>query len=204
MTRSEYYEALKNLAREKRAQYGLQTARVLRSDLRRIYRDEGITIDLWPYKLRKLRGAYVNDELGPAVLLTKGLPADPMVFTMGHELKHHFVDRDLSLSYCDPSNESNPIEIGAEVFAAELIYPERDFETDLEAMGIAKGSCASEHLVRLKHDTRTTLSYTGLAKRAEFLGFAARHSLARVRWKILEEQIYGEPLYKRIRRRRKQ
>jgi len=62
---------------------------VLRSDLRRIYRTEGIRIDLWPYKFKGLRGAYFNDELGPTVLLAKGLPQDPMVFTMAHELKHH-------------------------------------------------------------------------------------------------------------------
>lgn len=203
MTRSEYYEALKNLARKKRAQYGFVTPRVLRSDLRRIYRDEGIGIDLWPYKLRHLRGAYVNDDLGPNVMLAKGLPADPMVFTMGHELKHHFVDRELPLSYCDPSNESDAIEIGAEVFAAELIYPEGDFAKDLETLGVVRGKCVPEDIVRLKHDTRTTLSYAGLAKRTEFLGFAPRHSLDRIHWKILEELIYGEPVYKRIRRQRK-
>jgi hypothetical protein len=70
-----------------RARFGLTSPRVLRSDLRRIYRAEGIQIDLWPHKLRKLRGAYINDEFGPTVMLAKGLPQDPMVFTMGHELK---------------------------------------------------------------------------------------------------------------------
>jgi hypothetical protein len=151
-----------------------------------------------------LRGAYINDELGPAVMLAKGLPADPMVFTMGHELKHHFVDRGLFLSYCDQSNESDPIEIGAEIFAAELIYPETDFQNDLAHMGIKQGNCTPADLVHLKQETRTTLSYAGLAKRAEFLGFAAIHSLDGVRWKILEEQMYEEPLYKAIQRRRKQ
>jgi Zn-dependent peptidase ImmA (M78 family) len=151
--------------------------------------------------LRKLRGAYFSDEIGATVMLAKGLPEDPMVFTMGHELKHHLVDRDLALSYCDASNESDPIEIGAEIFAAELIYPEQDFVSHLSEMGLSSGRCEPRHLVDLKRSTRTTLSYAGLAKRAEFLEFAPAGSLAGIRWKKLEEGLYGPPIYKRFRRR---
>ncbi len=202
MLRSEYYEQLKTLARRTRIRFNLHSPRVLRSDLRRIYQLEGIRIDLWPHKLKHLRGAYFNDELGPTVMLAKGLPEDPMVFTMAHELKHHLADRDSSLSYCDPSNQSNPIEIGAEIFAAELIYPDEEFQSDLETMGIGVGQCTPEVLVRLKHETRTTLSYAGLAKRAEFMRLASPGSLAGVRWKKLEEQIYGLPFYKLHRKRK--
>jgi Zn-dependent peptidase ImmA (M78 family) len=203
MSRSEYYESLKALARETRSRFGFTSPRVLRSDLRRIYSAERIRIDLWPYKLRKLRGAYINDDLGPSVMLAKGLPQDPMVFTMGHELKHHLVDSGSSLSYCDACNESDPIEIGAEIFAAELIYPDEDFRSDLERMKISMGQCTPQSLVKLKHETGTTLSYAGLAKRAEFMGFSAEGSLRAIKWKKLEEQIYGEPLYKRLLRRRR-
>lgn len=196
MSRSDYYDQLKTLAREIRSRFGLTTPRVLRSDLRRIYRAEGIRIDLWPYKFRGLRGAYFNDELGPTVVLAKGLPQDPTVFTMAHELKHHLADRASPVSYCDASNQSNPIEIGAEIFAAELIYPDQDYAADLALMGVTRGACTPEHLVRLKHDTQTTLSYSGLAKRCEFMGFSQPGSLARIRWKKLEEEIYGPPIYK--------
>jgi Zn-dependent peptidase ImmA (M78 family) len=201
--RSQYYDQLKTLARDVRARFGLTTPRLLRSDLRRIYRAEGIRIDLWPYRFKGLRGAYFNDEMGPTVLLAKGLPQDPMVFTMAHELKHHLTDRGLSLSYCDASNQSNPIEIGAEIFAAELIYPDEDFAAQLARMGVQRGTCTPEILVRLKHETQTTLSYAGLAKRSEFMGFSQPGSLARVKWKKLEEQIYGPPIYSFYRRRRK-
>jgi Zn-dependent peptidase ImmA (M78 family) len=202
MIRSHYYNELKELARSVRDAYGLTTPRVTRSDLRRIYRDQGIKIDLWPHKFRKLRGAYFNDEDGATVMLAKGLPEDPMVFTMGHELKHHLRDAGISLSYCDPSNESEPIEIGAEVFAAELIYPEDAFAADMIARNIGFGKCTPADLVRLKRETRTTLSYTGLAKRAEFLGFSNSGALAGVKWKKLEEEIYGVPFYKLLRARR--
>lgn len=200
MNRSAYYEKMKDLARQVRAEHGLTSPRVLRSDMRRIYKAHGIRIDLWPHKFKRLRGAYFFDEFGPTVMLAGGLPEDPTVFTMGHELKHHLVDRGLGLSYCDPSNENEPIEIGAEVFSAELIYPEHDFSEWLVKNGISLRGCTPEVLVRMKREVRTTLSYSGLAKRAEFLGFAAPGSLAKVKWKRLEEQIFGLPIYK-IRRR---
>lgn len=188
---------MKALARAMRKEYGLQTARVLKSDLRRIYRDHGIKIDLWEPKLRGLRGAYFNDELGPTVMLAKGLPTDPMIFTMAHELKHHLADSNLVLSFCDSSNEIEEIEIGAEIFAAELIFPEHDFIAHLRAFNVA--CCTPETLVRLKNSTQTTLSYAALAKRAEFLGFAPRGSLQKFRgWKKIEEQIFGVPVYKQI------
>ncbi len=200
MYRAQYYDELKALARGVRARFGLKTPRVLRSDLRRIYKAENIRIDLWPYKFRGLRGAYFNDELGATVVLAKGLPEDPMVFTMAHELKHHLADRDLPISYCDASNVSNPIEIGAEIFAAELIYPDNNCADDLVRMGVQPGCCTPEDIVRLKHDTRTTLSYAGIAKRCEFMGFSRPGAFAGVKWKKLEVSLYGLPIYKRVRR----
>ena len=57
-------------------------------------------------------------------------------------------------------------------------------------------------MIQLKRETRTTLSYAGLVKRLEFLGFIAAGTFAKVRWKKLEEEVYGEPLYKQLLRRR--
>jgi Zn-dependent peptidase ImmA (M78 family) len=211
MSRTAYYERLKYLAREVRAKYGLRTSRVLRSDLRRIYQKEGIRIDIWPHRFRRLRGAYFSDDLGATVMLIKGPPPEPMIFTMAHELKHHLVDRGMSISPCDPfaldreerSREIEPIEIGAEVFAAELIFPEPDFKTTMAELGIGLGQCTPELIIKVKQHTRTTMSYTALAKRAEFLGYAPRQSLASVHWKTLEEHVLGEPIYKRVLRARR-
>ncbi len=122
---------------------------------------------------------------------------------MAHELKHHLVDRDLGLAFCDVGNQNEEIEIGAEVFAAELIFPEQDIIDALCAMKIEPGQCTPETLVRLKTTTRTTLSYAGLAKSAIRLGFAEAGAFDRVKWKKLEEQLNGEPVYKRIQRYRK-
>jgi Zn-dependent peptidase ImmA (M78 family) len=202
VNRSAYYNEMKELARVTREKYGLTTPRVQKSQLRAIYRDQGIRIDLWPHRLREVRGAYFNDELGPTVMLAKGLPDDPMVFTMAHELKHHLVDREIPLACCSDRNANQHIEIGAEIFAAELIFPEQDFVDALSKKGIASGECTPEVIVRLKRETGTTLSYAGLEKRATFLKFAVPGAFENVRWKKLEEEIFGEPLYKVLLRRR--
>jgi len=202
MTRSAYYEEMRALAREVRRDHGLGTPRVLRSDLRRIYRAYGIRIDLWPYRLRNLRGAYFNDEHGPTVMLDKTLPDEPAIFTLGHELKHHLVDQDSLLALCDASNTNEMVEIGAEVFAAELVFPQADFYELMQGLGARQGHCPAELIVRLKRETRTTLSYAALTKQAEHTGLAPSKSLAAIRWRKLEEQLYGEPEYKKILRYR--
>ena len=198
-------------AREQRALIGLNGPRVLKSDVRKIFKNYSVQVDLWPMpgmvtqkSLKNLRGAYMNHpESGPCVMISRNIPDEPQIFTMAHELKHHLADKDLITAFCHDSNNSDVLEIGAEVFAAELIYPQQIFTVNLTEMGVTHGQCRAEDIVKLKHDTQTTLSYAGLAKRAEFLGFATDGSLKSVKWKKLEESIYGEPTYMRINRFRK-
>lgn len=191
MNRQAYYEELKLLARQVRAEHGLRSPRVLASDLRRIYDRHGIVIDSWPYRLRNLRGAFISDHLGTTVMLASGLPQDPLVFTMAHELKHFFRDRNLGISYCDQSNLSKTVEVGAEIFAAELLFPDQDFIKHMCMLRVGRDQCLPKTLVQLKRKTRTTLSYAGLAIKAERLGFAPPASLTRIRtWRKLES-IYG-------------
>jgi Zn-dependent peptidase ImmA (M78 family) len=186
-----YYEDLRQLARHVRAEHGLSSPRVLVSDLLRIYAKNGIVVDEWPHRFRNLRGAFINDELGPTVMVAKGLPQDPKVFTMAHELKHFFRDRDLGISYCDQSNLNKSIEIGAEIFAAELLFPDRDFTALMKRMNVRMNQCLPKTLIQLKRRTGTTLSYAGLAIKAERLGFAPSHSLTTIKtWRRLEA-VYG-------------
>ncbi|HET7113114.1 MAG TPA: ImmA/IrrE family metallo-endopeptidase [Pyrinomonadaceae bacterium] len=192
MNQHYYYEDLKQLARQVRAEFGLQSPRVVESDLRRIYEKNGIVIDDWPYRLRNLRGAFISDHLGTTVMLASGLPQDPKVFTMAHELKHFYRDRHLGISYCDQSNLGKTLEIGAEIFAAELLFPDKDFMAHMRALRVGTNQCLPRTLVRLKQKTRTTLSYAGLAIKAERLGYAPPRSLTTIKtWRKFEE-IYGE------------
>lgn len=202
MTRYAYYEQMKALARQVRSENDLTTQRVLRTDLRRVYKKHGLRLDLRD-GFRNLRGAYFNDECGATVVIAKKLPLDPAVFTMAHELKHHLADRenpDFQCSYAEGTTD--PIEIGAEIFAAELIFPETDFVRLLTAAGVTAGGCTAEHLVRLKRETKTTLSYQGLAKRAVFMNLAPAGAFDRVRFKKLEEQLYGPPFRRPAKRAR--
>ena len=200
MNTQHYYEDLKKLARQVRAENGLSSPRVLPSDLRRIYAKHGIEVDEWPYRFRNLRGAFINDELGTTVMLAKGLPRDPMVFTMAHELKHFFRDRDLEISYCDQSNLNKTIEIGAEIFAAELLFPDRDFIDLMRQMGIRTNQCLPKNLIQLKRRTGTTLSYAGLAIKAERLGYAPSHSLTTIKTWRKFEALYTPPVRRTHRR----
>jgi Zn-dependent peptidase ImmA (M78 family) len=95
-----YYVEMKELARQVHEHYKLVSPRVRSSDLRKIYRAQGIRLALWPGKVRNVRGAYFNDELGVNVMVMKELPEDAMVFTMAHELKHHLVDSELKPRAC--------------------------------------------------------------------------------------------------------
>jgi len=188
-----YYEDLRALARQVRAEHGLTSPRVLPSDLMRIYAQYGIVLDEWPYRFRHLRGAFIDDHLGTTIMIARGLPQDPMVFTMAHELKHFFRDRDLGISYCDQSNLNKSLEVGAEIFAAELLFPDRDFVAHMNMMGIRRDQCLPKTLIRLKRKTGTTLSYAGLAIKAERLGFAPAHSLTTIKtWRRLEA-LYSAP-----------
>ena len=197
MNKQSYYEDLKALARQVRAEHGLTTPRVLASDLKRIFAHYGIEVDEWPYRFKNLRGAFINDHLGATVMVAKGLPEDPLVFTMAHELKHFFRDRDLGISYCDQSNLSRSLEVGAEIFAAELIFPDRDFVNQMSRLGIRMNQCLPKTLIQLKRQTATTLSYAALAIKAERLGYAPLNSVTTIKtWRRLEA-LHGRPVLKR-------
>lgn len=210
MSRYEYYEELKELARQQRFEHGITTPRVLRSDLRRIYRQHNIQLDLWPLKgvksgssMKTLRGAFFCDEYGVHIMISRTLPDAPAIFTMAHEFKHFLTDRAVGAIMCGEANQNEQIEIGAEIFAAEFLYPDQDFREDLVQMGVKPGECTAEDLVRLKHDRQATLSYQGMAKKAEFLKLASSGAFAGVKWQSVQERIYGIPLYKQVQKYRK-
>jgi Zn-dependent peptidase ImmA (M78 family) len=206
ITRSDYYESMREAARSIRLRYGLEGPRVMKSHLRQIYRDEGVRIVLWPRQgdprnLRNLRGVYTDDGT-PTVMIARKLPAEQQIFTMGHELKHHLFDR-RRLSYCDLSKQNTAIEIAAEVFAAELIFPQQLFIDFMERAGIEHGQCTKEDIVRLKMSTGTTLSYAGLIKSATRTHFCAEGAFDGVKFVKLQYEMFGEPLHKVLHRRRK-
>jgi Zn-dependent peptidase ImmA (M78 family) len=184
-----YYYEMRELAQEVRARNGIEGPDVSMREMWRIYRVEGIEELYFRHGFKELRGAYFNDEYGVTVLLAGGLPDDPTIFTMAHELKHHLVDSMAGTVLCRTDEQMRRVEIGAEVFAAEFIYPEKDFVYDLFRLlrGMPQ-SVTPELLTELKRKTQTTLSYAALAKRAVLLRLAEEKAFRDVRWRDLQQQ----------------
>lgn len=194
MNRTRYCECMKQLAHEKRAKHFIRGFRMGISDIRRIYKDEGVVYDLAPNKncpfdFKKIQGAYMNDDDGPCILINKHLPKDPRVFTMAHELKHHYVDADTGRIICS-GKEDSQVEISANVFAAEFILPDQLFLAGMTAIG-CRYPCTPDDLVRFKIGSETSLSYQGLVKKALWLGVGKHELLAKVKYHNLAEQLYG-------------
>ncbi len=127
MSRGGYYDDLKALAQEKRAQYEVDTAVFGLREVRRIYRAEHIQIDYWPL-LYRIKAMYMCDDDNVSVAVQKSLPDEPKIFALVREVKHHYRDREAINNgriVCGDYNSNELIEKGAEVFAAEFIYPGR-------------------------------------------------------------------------------
>ncbi|ULG76292.1 MULTISPECIES: ImmA/IrrE family metallo-endopeptidase [Leptospira] len=202
--RNEYYNKVKLKAAEIREKYNLSGPRILPKQIISILKKEGVNkVELWK-DFKRVRGAYIiNRDGSTTVAINSNLPRDPKAFTLAHELKHHLMDRNLGRIICSLSNVAEEIEIGAEIFATELIYPQQLFLDHMLLMGINKDNFEPRHIVELKKGNDTTLSYQSLAKRTTFLKIAPKGSLDNIKWKKLEEQIYGIPQYKKFRSRGK-
>jgi len=183
-----YYYEMRELALEVRARNGIEGSDLSMRDMWRIYCQEGIGKLDFRHGFKDLRGAYFNDDCGVTVMLASGLPDEPTIFTMAHELKHHLVDSEAGPLVCRTNEQTRRIEIGGEVFAAELIYPEKDFVYDLFRLlrGMPQ-TLSPEVLVELKRKTNTTLSYAALAKRTVLLRLADEKAFRDVRWGILQD-----------------
>jgi len=202
MSRNTYYEDLKQLARQKRAKYKVDTSAFGLRELRRIYKAEGIRIDHWPLS-RKIKALYMCDDGDCSVALQKTLPDEPKLFALVHELKHHYRDRD-SLGAgglrCGDYGANELIEKGAEVFAAEFIYPESEFENDVETFG--RPITTAEAIVDFRRACPAKVSYRFICKRLERMGIIGVGQFDKVQFQKLEEKIYGVPFYKRRMRRK--
>jgi Zn-dependent peptidase ImmA (M78 family) len=199
MDAGQAYAEAKAQALKIREAYGVSSPSLKLRKMRDIYKDQGIDLIYWPVKLKVVRGAYICDEDGPTVMVYKDLPTDPKMFTLAHELKHHLIDNGACRTV---DNGKDVREIAAEVFAAELLLPETIFIQELGQRGVSLRQPAGletvrQAIIKMKRETGTTLSYMGLSKRGERLGYAQRGELLGTKWKKLEEAYYGVPFYKR-------
>jgi Zn-dependent peptidase ImmA (M78 family) len=196
--RGDYYNAMKVLAAERRAHHEVNTSSFGLRKVRSIYAAESITIDMWDLSSR-IRAVYMCEDGECSVLVSRSLPKEPRLFALVHELKHHYCDRatiSAGRIQCGDYNANEVLEIGAEIFAAEFIYPEREFLDCLPQVGITQRKCTAEQVVELKRKCGAPVSYQFLIKRLEWLRYAAPGAFKGVKFRKLEEEIHGPPLYK--------
>jgi Zn-dependent peptidase ImmA (M78 family) len=192
-----YYAVMRELAQTKRAEFGIRTGTFGIREIRAIYRREDIIIDI--RKLPScLKAIYLAEEGEVSVAVRKDLPDEPKLFALAHELKHHWADQELirsGLLRCGDYNANELQEKGAEVFAAEFIYPDEEFLEDVEACNGAEWK--PQDIVRFKKfHCRAKVSYTFIRKGLERRGLVERDQFAAVKFQKLEEEIYGVPFYK--------
>jgi Zn-dependent peptidase ImmA (M78 family) len=202
MTRDEYFEGLKALAREKRKYHAVRTDSFGLREIRQIYKIEGIRIDPWPLP-PKIKAMYMCADGDFSVAVQRSLPDEPKLFALAHELKHHYVDQEHianGVVHCGDYNRNEILEVGAEVFAAEFIFPEHEFAELVKASGVS--TWRPEDVVRLKRGTPAKISYMFVQKRLERLGVVERGAFGAVRFKKLEEQMFGVPFWRSRARRR--
>lgn len=120
------------------------------------------------------------------------------MFALTHELKHHFLDRqDIADGkiQCGDYNANKIVEIAAEEFAAEFIYPIMEMQQLVKSINIQSGSCAPQQVVEVKRQSPVAVSYIFICKRLERLGIITKNEFTNIQFQKLEEQLYP-PLYK--------
>lgn len=197
MSRHAYYQELKLLAREKRTEHDVGTARLGLREVRRIYKAEAIRIDYYPLPY-KIKALYMCDDCDCSVALQRRLPDEPKLFALIHELKHHYCDREAlgtGVIHCGDYDANELIEKGAEVFAAEFIYPETEFAEDIAHLNLSFHDPAD--IVNVKQSCKAKVSYKFICKRLERLGLIASGQFNGFQFQKLEEQMFGVPFYRR-------
>jgi Zn-dependent peptidase ImmA (M78 family) len=195
--RRAYYDDLLALARDKRVVHGVTTAGFGLTEVRKIYKAEGIRLDYWPLPY-KIKALYMCADGDSSVAVQKALPDEPKLFALVHELKHHYRDQEAlgaGMLLCGDYNANELIEKGAEVFAAEFIYPVAEFVDDLRGIGI--NTWTPENVVNLKRNCKAKVSYTYLCKRLERLALIPAGQFSGVKFQKLEERMFGVPFHRR-------
>ncbi len=168
--------------------------------IRSIYNKEGIRIDTRELKGYKIRAAYFCEDKDYSVLLRDSLPREPKLFSLAHELKHHLCDQDyIENGYlsCGDYNQNEVIEIAAEIFAAEFIYPEDEMMRLINDLNINSQNCTPKKIVEFKKQCPAIVSYQFIMKRFERFRLCKQGEYKNVKFKKLEEELYGEPIYKK-------
>jgi Zn-dependent peptidase ImmA (M78 family) len=195
---SDIYAQAKEMAKSKRIEHGVRTSDLNVNALKKILKKEGVRVDLVTAVGNRIRAAYFSDEDGCSIMLKKGLPQEPKMFALAHELKHHLMDRELIAEgkiRCGDYNRNKVTEIAAEVFAAEFIFPEEEMFAFVSELDITVESCSKEKIIEIKRQSPVPISYIFIQKRLTRMGIIVDGQYKGVQFKKLEENLYPS-LYK--------
>jgi len=199
--RAAYYSHIRELALIKRAEYSVATGAFGLKEVRAIYRREGIAIDTLSLTPR-LKAIYMCSDGECSVAIRKDLPKEPKLFALVHELKHHWADRHLTEAdrlSCGLFNESELHEKAAEVFAAEFIYPESEFKSDIfafEELYKIRNWTVDDVVHFKRNHCKANVSYTYIRKRLEWFGKITPDQFRGTQFQKREDQLYGAPIYR--------
>lgn len=196
------FEEFKELAREKRTLYHVNTASFGLKEIRQIYKAEEIDIHYYPIA-PKIKAIYMCGDGYCSVAVQKSLPDEPKIFALVHELKHHYCDQEILKSgriHCGDFNMKDPIEISAEIFAAEFIYPLKEFSKDLGSF--KSGTWTKEKIVAVKRACKAKVSYRYILRRLSELELLDFKEFEKVQFQKLEHELFGLPYHLRKLRKR--
>lgn len=194
-----YFEKMKELARQKRELYNVRTVAFGLREVRKIYSAEGIRLDYYQLP-NKIKALYMCADGDHSVAIKKTLPEEPKLFALIHELKHHYCDQDginKGKINCGDYNQNELIEIGAEVFAAEFIYPEKEFSEDIQSSRVS--TWTPDAVVLFKRHCKAKVSYQFICKRLERFELISRNQFKDIKFQNLEYKIFGLPYHLRHR-----
>lgn len=200
---SEYYRQMKLLAEQKRVEFNVASKKMGLKLIREVYKIECIKIDYQNLKSSRIRASYFCEDGDCSVLVKKNLPAVQRLFALTHELKHHFVDRESIENgkfECGNYNKNKKIEIGAEVFAAEFIFPELEMRQSLADFGITKETITPKKIVEYKKNCGIPISYTFIKKRITWFRLIKNGEYDNVKFQSIEEGLFPNP-FKRTKKK---
>jgi Zn-dependent peptidase ImmA (M78 family) len=194
----EAYEQAREFARKKRSELGVQTTDIDIPFLKKICKTEDVKVDMVGKMGPRIRAAYFFDEYGCSIMLCKDLPREPKMFALAHELKHHFLDREIIAGgemQCGDYNANRIPEIAAEEFAAEFLYPAAEMKTVLDTIAVTPDNISPNLIVEIKRRSPIEVSYTFIQKRLERFAIIAKNQYGSIQFQKLEEKLYP-PIYK--------
>lgn len=158
--------------------------------------DAGVWLTFEP--LDRLYGWYQRVDHAAGVVINSSHPAPLQRFTAAHELGHHVLGHSYSLddenSIVDGGRGTDPLEVAAHAFAANLLMPLASVEYHLERLGLERQRPAITPVAAYRLSVELGVSYAAAAVQLASLNkitWTAAAELRRARPRDLKRELVG-------------